>query len=487
MPRSCDVVSAAIPRTAEPGATRRLAGFVAELRYEDLPPAVVDRARACLLDSLGCCLFGNTLDTARRLMDLVRELGSAPQAGILGTRHRVSVADATLVNAGAAHAFEFDEVHNRGSLHAASLVVPAVLALADGTVRASGHELITALVAGSEAGLRIGCAAAGSLFQRGFHAHAVCGTYAAGIAAAKLLRLDARRIGHAMGHCGSQSAGLNAAQEGGDAKSLQSGRAAQSGVYAALLARLGSTGIEDVLETPHGGFFATLAGQWDADAVTSGLGERWEMLDIGFKAYPVNGAVGSAIETLDRIMREHALNANDIEEVVAGCSTRTVHHCGARYEPRGRHAAQMSMGYGLALMVVRRVVTAREFLGERFDEPEVVRFAGRIRVEVEPRFDAAAGQYRLASRLAVRTRAGRVHEDETLVRLGDPRRPMQPEALRRKFRDLAAFALPASGVEKIIECVDVIEGLGDCTALTGLLAAPLGETTRSASTDRAPA
>lgn len=461
--------NAAAAQGANAGVTRRLAGFVADLRFEDLPPAVVERAKACLLDGLGCCLFGNTLDAARRLMELVRGLGSAPQAAIFGTGSRASVADATLVNASAAHAFEFDAVHNRGSLQVASLVVPAVLAMAEGAVRVSGRELLTALVAGSEAALRIGCAAAGSLFQRGFHAHGVCGPFAAGLAAAKLLRLDAGRICHVMGHCGSQGAGLNAAQEGGDAKSLQSGRAAQSGAYAALLAHRDSTGIENVLEEPHGGFFSTLVGQWDPDAVTSGLGERWETLDIGFKAYPVNGAVGSAVETLDRILRERGLGAGDIAEIVAGCSARTAHHCGASYRPRGRHAAQMSLGYGLALMAVKRSVTVRDFLGERFDEPEVMRFAGRVRVVIEPRFDAAGGQHRLASRLAVRTHAGAVYEDETLLRLGDPRRPLPSDGLRSKFRELGRFALPAAGVERVIECVDALENLGDCMALTGLL------------------
>lgn len=471
--------------TAGRGVTRLLAEFASGLRYEDLPRPVVDRTRTCLLDNLGCAILGNTLDTARRLAAVARDTGSAPQAAIFGTPDRASMTDAALVNSAAAHVFEFDDVHNRSSLHVASLVAPAALALAESAVRVSGRELTTALAAGAEAGLRIGCGASGFLFQRGLHAHAVCGIFAAGLTSAKLLRLDARQMAYAMGHCGSQGAGLNAAQEGGDAKSLQSGRAAQGGVYAALLARRDSTGIEDVLETPRGGFFDALAGQWDPEAVTSELGARWEILEIGFKAYPVNGAVGASVESLDRIMRAHGLRADEIEEVVAGCSTRTVHHCGARFRPGGRHAAQMSMGYGLALMAVRRAVTAREFLGDRFDDADLIRFADRVRIEVEPRFDAAGGENRLASRLAVHAR-GRVYEDETLVRLGDPRRPMLPEDLRRKFTDLAGLSLLMSDVEKIVECVNALEELDDCTVLADLLTAR-GETMRGGRAALAPA
>ncbi len=436
--------------------TRRLAEFVAGLRYEDLPGAVIERTRACVLDNLGGALLGNKLETAQRLSAVARETGSAQQAAIFGTPHRASVTDAALINSAAAHVFEFDDVHNRSSLHVASLVVPAALALAEGVVRISGRELITALAAGAEAGLRIGCGASGPLFQKGLHAHAVCGIFAAGLTAAKLLHLDARQAAHVMGHCGSQAAGLNAAQDGSNAKSLQSGRAAASGVYAALLARRGLTGIESVLET-RSGFFPALAGDWDPAAVTSNLGARWEMLEIGFKAFPVNGAVGAAVEALDRIMRAQDLKADEIEEIVAGCSTRTFQHCGARYSPHGRHGAQMSLAYGLALMAVRRAVSARAFLGDRFDEPQLTRFADRV------------------------------YEDETLVRLGDPRRPMQLGNLRRKFTDLAGLSLLAPGVEKVVECVDALEALDDCKALTDLLTVR-GETMSSgARTAHAPA
>ncbi len=479
MPRCYGVADRSNAPNAGGGVTRRLAEFVAGLRYEDLPAAVLDRTRACMLDNLGCALLGNTLDAAQRLVAVARETGSAPQAAIFGTPHRASITDATLVNSAAAHVFEYDDVHNRSSLHVASLVVPAALALAEGAVRASGRELMAALAAGAEAGLRIGCGASGALFQKGLHAHAVCGIFAAGLAASRLLRLDARRTEHVMGHCGSLAAGLNAAQDGGDAKSLQSGSAARSGVYAALLARRDSIGIRNVLET-HGGFFQALAGQWDPSAVMSDLGARWEMLDIGFKAFPVNGAVGAAVETLDRIMRAEGLRADEIGEIVAGCSGRTLEHCGARYEPHGRHAAQMSLGYGLALMAVRRSVNARDFTGNRLDEPELVRFAARVRAEVEPRFDAAGGQHRLASRLAVHAR-GRVYEDETLARLGDPRRPVQMADMRWKFLDLAGLALPAPVAERIVECVGTLEALDDCTVLTGLLAS------RGAVTEHAPA
>lgn len=467
--RPCCAMAEAVSGRSD-GTTRRIAEFVAGLRYEDLPPAVVERARACVLDNLGCAVLGNSLDAPRRMAEVAREAGSAPQAILFGTQHRASVLDAAFINSAAAHVFEFDDVHNRSSLHVASLVVPVTLALAEGGIRVSGRELLTALAAGAEAGLRIGSGVAGALFQRGLHAHAVSGVFAAGLAAAKLLGLDAERIVHAMGHCGSQASGLNAAQAGGDAKSLQSGCAARGGVHAALLARRDSTGIRDVLEA-SGGFFPALAGQWDAESVTSELGSRWEMMDIGFKPFPVNGAVGAAVESLDRILRAEALQGDEIEEIVAGCSTRTAHHCGAPYQPGGRHAAQMSLAYGLALMATQRAVSARAFLGDRYDDPEVMRLAGRVRVVIEPRFDADEGKHRLASRLTVRAR-GHVYTAETLVRLGDPRRPMREEDLRRKFIDLAGLALPAASVEGLIERIGTLESLDDCAVLAGLLASP---------------
>jgi len=121
-----------------------------------------------------------------------------------------------------------------------------------GDVDASGFSL--RLSRGYEIGCRVGMTAEPAALRRGFHPSATSGTFAAGAAAAKMLRLNPNKTVHALGIAGTQAAGLMAAQHASMVKRMHPGRSAQAGVYGALLAAKGFTGIEDVLEAPYGGF-----------------------------------------------------------------------------------------------------------------------------------------------------------------------------------------------------------------------------------------
>src|SRR5688572_3094076 len=197
-----------------PDATRDLARFGAALRYEDIPAAAVERMKS-------------------------------------------SIPLAVLVNSTGGHAFELDDIHKESIVHAGSIATPVALALAERKGAVHGRDVITAMVAGYEIGHRVGNAATMSLFFRGFHPQGTSGVFVAAATAARALGLNAGEFQHALGIAGSQAGGLMAAQEGAMVKRYHSGRAAQSGVYSALLAQSGFTGIMDVLEAPYGGYLTT--------------------------------------------------------------------------------------------------------------------------------------------------------------------------------------------------------------------------------------
>ena len=151
---------------------------------------------------------------------------------------------------------------------------PAAFALAEaraGGVK-SGRDLITALVAGYEVGIRAGLACKGGMFKSGFHNQGTTGVFVAAAAAARMLRLNAQQTRHALGIAGSQAAGLMAVQDGAMTKAFHSGRAAQSGVYGALLAQSGYTGIPDVLDGAYGTFFSAFLDDWSPAGFDRGAG-----------------------------------------------------------------------------------------------------------------------------------------------------------------------------------------------------------------------
>lgn len=450
-------------------ATATLGAYIAGLRYEVLPAEVVAKTKECVLDALGCCLFGVTQPWTRMVLEMVLEQGAVPQASIPGTRHRTSVSQAVLVSATAGHGFELDDIHVGAHLHPGSLCVPVALALAEWRDERDGRALITAVVAGYEVGLRVGLAATGSHFMRGYHFQGTCGVFAAAATAAHVLKLSAEQARHALGIAGSQAAGLMAAQEGAMAKRLHSGRAAQSGVYAALLAARGFTGIPNVLEAPYGGFLSSFTDKAEPENLTDGLGERWRILEMGYKPYASAASTHTAIHTLGAIMKENALQAGDIAEVGLHCSTMAQRHCAWRYVPQGITTAQMSLYYTLAAMAFDGEVLTDQFNEARLADPALLEFMDCIHIEVDPAYDVGGDATRHESRMAVITKDGRRFEQHARYRKGSPQNPMTAEERHGKFRRLAGAALSRSAVDELIGSIESLEQASNLRGLIALL------------------
>lgn len=131
------------------------------------------------------------------------------------------------------------------------------------------------------------------------------------------MRLDERQTLQALGIAVTQGAGLMAAQEGSMVKRMHPGRAAQSGVYGALLAAKGFSGIENILEAPYGGFCSTLSDRADIDLITKKLGEEYVSLNIGFKVYPCCANNHTSLDGLANIRTAHpGLRAGDVNKIV---------------------------------------------------------------------------------------------------------------------------------------------------------------------------
>ena len=452
-------------------ATRMLGAYAAGLRYADLPPAVATKAKECVLDALGCCLFGVTQPWTRMVLDMVMEQGGAPQASIPGTAHRTSASQAALVTGTAGHGFELDDIHVQAHLHPGSLTVPVALALGESRGSVSGRDFLAAVVAGYEVALRVGLAATGSHFLRGYHFQGTCGAFGAAATAAHALGLDAEQTRHALGIAGSQAAGLMAAQEGAMAKRLHGGRAAQSGVYSALLAARGFTGIPNVLEAPYGGFLSAFTDTALPQHLTDGLGSRWEILKVGYKPYASAASTHTALHSLHAIMTEHGLKAADIGEVRLHCSSMAVKHCAWEYVPQGVTSAQMSLYYTLAAMAHDGEVLTEQFAESRLADPRLIAFMRRIRIEADPQYDKGGDATRHQSRMSVTTVDGRTFAKDAPLRKGSPDFPMTAEERHAKFRRLAAAALPAAAVEAIIREVESLDAARDIGALVALLRA----------------
>ena len=450
-------------------ATRDLARFGAALRYEDIPAEAVARIKLSLLDSLGCCLFGATLPWTRKVAELADAEGAKAVATLIGLGRKTSPALAALVNGTSGHAFELDDIHKESIVHAGSIATPVALGLAESKDKVSGRDLLTAMVAGYEIGHRVGNAATMSLFFRGFHPQGTSGTFVAAATAARMLNLNATQFQHALGMAGSQAGGLMAAQEGAMVKRFHSGRAAQSGVYAAQLASRDFTGILDALEAPYGGYLSTYSDKPNPSRLTDGLGKIWETLNVGYKPHASVTSIHSALDALSELMKEHGIKAGDITKVETGLSPMTHVHCAWEYKAQGVTAAQMNLYYGMAVIALDGAAFTEQFREARLADPQILDFITRISACVDPEIEQMGAPFRHASRVTITTRAGQVHEKLALHRRGSPENPLAPEEVIYKFRNVVAPCMSKADAERIIATVDRCEALADINELAAIV------------------
>lgn len=451
------------------GATSKLARFASELKFEDLPRTVVEHTKRLALDAIGCSLYGATLPWTRILIDMIAEEGGNPRASVLGTRLKTSVSQAVLANSTAGHAFESDDMHKAALFHPGSICTPVALACGEARNGRNGRDVITSMVAGYEVGTRVGMAGTMGLFFRGWHPQGTSGTFVAGATAARMLRLTPQQTLHAIGIAATQASGLMSAQEGAMVKRMHSGRAAQSGVYGALLAERGFTGIVNVLEADFGGFLSTLSDKIEPHRLTEGLREQWETLQVGFKPFSSVASIHAALDALRQVMRENELSADDIAAVDVRVSTMTHVHCAWEYKAQGVTAAQMNLFFGLAAIAVDDNAFVDQYREERLSDPRLLDFIGRIKAHADPEIDKLGPLMRHGAKLQVKTRNGRSFQKEVMHRLGSPENPISQAALEEKFRTLAVKCLSERQVTEIIETVNALDELDSVETLVALL------------------
>jgi 2-methylcitrate dehydratase PrpD len=447
--------------------SRTLACFAAELRAEQIPPAVLRRTEDLLLDWVASALAGKTAAPVEIIGRFARSMGPADgPAEVLISRHRTSPLFAAMVNAASSHVAEQDDVHNGSVFHPATVVFPPALAVAQ-TLGASGRELLTACVAGYEVGIRVG-EFLGRSHYRIFHTTGTAGTLAAAAAVGRLLGLDATKMLHAFGSAGTQSAGLwEFLRDAAHSKQLHTAHAAAAGLTAAYLAQDGFTGAQNILEGPQGLAAGTST---DADPVrlTDGLGTRWTVAETSFKFHASCRHNHPAADALLKAMQDHRLASADIDRVVARVHQGAIDVLGPVADPQTVHQAKFSMGTVLGLIATQGRAGLAEF-DTLFRDPAVRDFASRVCMELDAEVDAAYPA-RWIGKVTIKTKDGRRIDGRVDEPKGDPGNTLSRAELEDKALRLAAYSGGATEVEmrKLIEQVWTLESLA---VVAGLLAA----------------
>ncbi len=440
-----------------PVAAEALATFASGLRYEDIPAAVVDRAKTSIIDTVAVQTFGASLPWSRMLIEYVKRNSAPGNACIMGTTLKVRAPGAALANGALAHAFEMDGLvlPSLGVHPGASMTSPG-LAVAQGK-RASGKALIAAWVAGCEVMSRIADAARHSSEKLGFHAPGLTGVFGGAIVAGKLNDLDPARMANALGIGGSLCSGLLEFTQsgGGMVKRLHLGRAAEGGVLAAVLARDGFTGPHTVVEGRYG-FLNVFCRDTDLPRAFRTTQDEWYTLRLMMKRYACHITAHVPVTAVMAVMAQHGIGPADVASVmVAGNEKMLSHH--DIPEPQDLMMAQYSTPFCVALAFHRDALDPSNFSEASLGDPGIRALARNVKLVLR---ESQPGDHAFVTRLTVNCRDGREITHEQRDYPGMPSRPLTGEERAAKFEKLTGGRLA-----RVLARLDRLEQVADCATL----------------------
>ena len=453
--------------------TRGIAEFVSGLRYDAIPREVRERAKLLILDALGCALYGAHLEWCRILQRTLAKLDRSAACTVWGTPRRLSAPHAALTNGTQVQGFELDDVHRQGVLHVGAVVLPALVAVAELRRGMSGREFLASAVAGYEIGPRVGLCMGPEHIGQGWHSGATLGVFSAAAGAARGLKLDAEKTVHALGIAGTQAAGLMAAQYGAMVKRMHAGRASQSGLYGALLAESGFTGIPDVFESEYGGFCTTFSRSRDRFSLpelTAGLGKTWQTMGVALKFYSCVGSNHTTLDALRELRAERPFGPEDVKKIVVRGSQVTLDHAGWKYRPAGVASAQMNLSFCIATLLLEGDCFVDQYGEKAVSDPKRLALAEKVEVRADPAISARGSKFRHAVRVEVRLADGSILERYMETPRGSEPNFASEAQVIAKFDKLAAHVLKRTQSAQLRDAVLGMEKLKDASRIAKLMA-----------------
>jgi 2-methylcitrate dehydratase PrpD len=418
-----------------PEETVQLARYAAGLRYDDLPAAVVAKAKDIIADTVAACICGADMPWSRIVIDYAERTGPGGTSRILGRGTSVQAPSAALANGALAHAFELDSLTRPGAgAHPGATVLPPALAIAQ-QEGATGKALIAAVVAGNEVMIRIGRATGHTNEARGFHAPGTTGPFGAAVACGLLLGLDERQMTNALGIAGSLAGGLLefARGDGGMVKRLHLGRASEAGVMAASLAAGGFEAPRTIIEGEFG-FLRVFCTAWDESHLTRGLGSDFVTMSAVLKRYPCHATAHAAVRAVRDLRAVHGFAAGEVASITVTGTPRMVERHNI-LEPPDLMLAQYSIPFCVALALYREARDPESYDMSALADPAIRALTRKVKLMPE------AGEVHGApgSHVTITLTDGRVFEQHETGGM------LEPGELPDKFARLTRKAMAGSG------------------------------------------
>jgi 2-methylcitrate dehydratase PrpD len=442
---------------------RKISRYIVQTDLSQIPAEIIEKAKYCILDGIGCALYGQEFDAAKILLRLAEEYNGRPEASILGVGKKAPASTAAKVNGTAMHVADFDDssVNFRG--HPTAVVLPPAIALCESGLK-SGKDLLLAYILGVEVGGKLGKVMGWSHYEAGWHGTGTIGTIASAVASAKALELTEEKTGHALAIAASGACGIRE-NFGTMVKSLHAGQASAAGVLAALLAERGYQGSLTAFEGKSG-FWRAYKGEKEIGRWVNELKEPDTIAGVMFKRYPSCAATHPALDALEDLMKAHPFTWKEVEELkclVTPVTTSVLIHP----DPRSGLEAKFSLPYCVAAFLVHGKLDLSNFEEGALDDEKVRECMKRVKMIPDNDLEELIKTKDILAPTEVQVRLKEQTISKRMLEAkGGASNPVTKAEIIEKFRICAGRNLTAEKVETAIEVVSSLENVEQAASLS---------------------
>jgi 2-methylcitrate dehydratase PrpD len=429
--------------------TRTLAHYLVTASYDDLPANVRKEGVRTLLNWVGVAIGGSHHQTVDIAVSALSPFSGPAQASLFGRRERFDIMNAAFINGVSSHIFDYDDTHLKTIIHPAGPVASAILALSE-MQPVSGKEFLNALVLGVETECRIGNAVYPNHYDVGWHITGTAGVFGSAAAVGKLLKLNEQQMVWALGLAASQPVGLRESF-GSMNKSFNPGRAASSGIFAAMLASKNFTSSDGMIEAKRG-WANTISTKQDYNEITGDLGKRYEAALNTYKPFACGIVMHPAIDAAIQLRNENKLAADQVERVELKVHPLVLELTGKK-TPREGLEGKFSIYHAVAVAIVEGAGGEKQFSDRAVTDPTIVALRGKVIPTITPGIDPAQVD------MTIVLKDGRTLNRRIEHAIGSVEMPMTDKQLETKFTDLADGIIPAPSIRRVMDACWNVETL----------------------------
>ena len=440
---------------------------VVNLKYEDIPEALVKKIKLLILDQMGCQLAFADLPWGKQAYEYAKLRNGQGKAHVTYYGGTLPVEDAALCNAVFGHGFEMDDTDMPTTSHPAVAIVPAIMALAN-ECGYTGKEVITAMVAGYEVMLRVDRCIDGMRYNF-IQCTSVGGAFGAAAAAAKLMGFDVKDTAHALSIASELASGnTEYSMTGGTIKRFMGALGATAGLRAAFLVKVGITGPTGAFTGKKSYFRGAMGGVGDPDYAPLNIGfkDEWMSDMVGAKPYCCCAAQHAVIDC-GKLLLDEGVTYDMIDHVEIIQRPREHINVGLITDPRSIMEAQFCGRFALALRMVKGGNGYHDYTDENLHDPDIRALMAKIDYTNDEnceRLPVPEGPAIVITQLS----DGRTITHQVDYALGRAQNPMTETDIIDKFRNLVVNAISPEQAEAIIQvCAnfDVDDGPAKLTEL----------------------